>query len=552
MRDLLRVMLLTLVAITLLMTVLAIIQPLRNVGLGGMQVLHLFIFTMPVMLSFTLPVATLFAATLVYGRFAQDNELLACRASGVSTLSLLRPALVLGAIVTLGSLTLSNVVAPSLSTMAGMVQANFRGILYQRLKTEGFIDIGRGDRRHIIHADDVDSENNMLYGVVYAYVHKYRQPKSPLDKPPPTPTGGAYLATASAARLSFIQDANGSTQVVVQPEDPSILQTGQKVAPPFAPEAQSMQIVMPLDNPMEQKASWYNWSDLLKALREPNRHGPIARDIDRIRQLACGDMLSRDIVDTISAGKSYRQFIQGDETYEIEAASAEQDPDGVAELKSAPGPARGRRVSVVVRRAGRVSEIISSNTGKVVVTWSSITREPLVTLKLASEVLVDFVEATGRRENRVTSWVRGEIPVPPVIRQRASAISLADMVNDPQAITRNRKVLQAMKGLTRSTIPHFQAALMAELHARVAYGVSCFLMVAMGAALGMLLKGGQFISAFAISAVPAAAVIILVLMGKEMVRNPNVNTTLGLAAIWSGIIALMAANTVLYLYLSRK
>ena len=142
-RDLLRVMLLTLVALTLLMTVLAIIQPLRNVGLGGTQVLHLFIFTMPVMLSFTLPVATLFSATLVYGRFAQDNELLACRASGVSTLSLLRPALVLGAFVTMVSLTLSNVVAPSLSTMAGMVQANFRGILYQRLKTDGYIEMGR-------------------------------------------------------------------------------------------------------------------------------------------------------------------------------------------------------------------------------------------------------------------------------------------------------------------------------------------------------------------------------------------------------------------------
>jgi lipopolysaccharide export system permease protein len=553
MRDLLRVMLLTLVAITLLMTVLAIIQPLRNVGLGGSQVLHLFIFTMPVMLSFTLPVATLFAATLVYGRFAQDNELLACRASGVSTLALLRPALVLGVIVTMISLTLSNVVAPSLSTMAGMVQANVRGILYQRLKTEGHIDIGRGDRRHIIHADDVDPENNMLYGVVYADVRKIKQPKSPLEKLPAS--GRAFLATASAARLSFVQDPNGSAQVIVQPEDPSVLQAGPKISRPFAPEAQSMQLVVPLDNPVEQKASWYNWADLLRALREPNRHGPIAREIDRIRQLACGDMLGRDIVDTISAGKSYRHFAQGDETFEIEAGAAEQDRDGSAVLKSTADGARGRRVSVVIRRGGRVLEIITARSGKVVVTWSTLTREPLVTLKLLGEVVVDFVGPTGRSENRMENWVRGEIPVPPGIRRRAVDISLADMadmIKDPHAISRNKKVVQAIVGLTKSTIPRFQAALMAELHARVAYGVSCFLMVAMGAALGMLLKGGQFISAFAISAVPAAAVIILLLMGKEMVRNPNVNTTLGLAAIWSGIVALLAANGVIYLVLSRK
>ena len=550
MRDLLRVMLLTLVALTLLLTVLAIIQPLRNVGLAGMQVLQVFVFTMPAVLSFTLPVATLFSATLVYGRFAQDNELLACRASGVSSLALLRPALVLGCVVTLISLTLSNVVAPSLSTMAGMVQSNFRGILYHRLKTEGYIEVGKGDRRYVIHADDVDAENNTLYGVVLAYVHKVRPPKNPQEKIRPS---GAWMVTASAAYLQFLHDANGDAQVAIQPVDPSITQSGPKVAPSFAPDARTLQVLWPLGNPMEQKASWYNWTDLLAALREPSRHGPINREIDRIRQMACGDMLARDIIDAISAGKSYRQFALGDETYEVEAPAAHQDTDGCAVLQSAtPGGPRGRRVSLVVRRAERVSEIITADTGKVVVTWNPVTRVPLVTLKLAGDVLVDFIGAAGRRENRATTWVRGEIPVPTSIRQRANDITLADMFHDPHGISRNKKVLQSITGLTKATIPRFQVALMAELHARVAYGVSCFLMVAMGAALGMLLRGGQFISAFATSALPGSAVIALVFMGKEMARNANINTTLGLATIWAGIVGLMAADVVLYLYLSRK
>ena len=42
--------------------------------------------------------ATLFAATIVYGRFSQENELTACRASGVSTLSVLKPALFMGVV----------------------------------------------------------------------------------------------------------------------------------------------------------------------------------------------------------------------------------------------------------------------------------------------------------------------------------------------------------------------------------------------------------------------------------------------------------------------
>ena len=121
-KDLLKVSLLSLVAITLLMSVLVIIQPLRKLGLAGEQLLQLFLYTIPVMLSLTRPIATLFAGTLVYGRFSQDNELLAAKASGISALSLLRPALGMGVVVTLLSLAMINVVAPRLSNLAGLVQ----------------------------------------------------------------------------------------------------------------------------------------------------------------------------------------------------------------------------------------------------------------------------------------------------------------------------------------------------------------------------------------------------------------------------------------------
>jgi len=99
-RDLMRVTGMALVAFTLLMTVLAIMEPLRKQGLATSEVASLFIYTLPVMLSLTLPFAALFAATIVYGRFAQDREMLACNASGISKVVLLKPAIVLGIIVT--------------------------------------------------------------------------------------------------------------------------------------------------------------------------------------------------------------------------------------------------------------------------------------------------------------------------------------------------------------------------------------------------------------------------------------------------------------------
>lgn len=546
-RDLVKVALLSLVAFTLGLTVLAIIQPMRKEGLSGEQIPRLFIYTLPTMLSLTLPVATLLAATLVYGRFSQDNELLACRASGVPTVALLGPALGLGVIVTLVSLLLSNVVAPSAATLAGLLRTNARGVLYHKLRSRGYIDFGSGGRKHVIHADAVDAENDTLYGVVYAYVRKARAAK-PGQKPR---GGGMFLASATAARLSF-PTSGTEDRVIIQPLEPSVIQTGEDIAPPIAPKARTMQIVLPLPNPIQKKASWYSWRELREALSDAGQHGEVQQELEGIRQLICSDILAQQVTDAVTAGKSYSGLAQGDETYEIEAAGAEVDDKGAAVLKSLkPDGRAGRRVTVIVRRNGRSREMVSARTGRVAVAFSPMSGQPYVTLKLSDDVRVNFLDAAGRLEHRPAQWLRGEVPLPADIRRRAEAVSLSELAH-PKKHTRNEKILERIKYLAGQRIPRLRAALVAEMHARAAYGLSCFLMVAMGAALGLIFRGGQFISAFAISFVPAAIVIAMLVMGKEMVRNPGVSEASGLACIWGGIVALLAANVLIYLHLARK
>jgi len=90
------------------------------------------------------------------------------------------------------------------------------------------------------------------------------------------------------------------------------------------------------------------------------------------------------------------------------------------------------------------------------------------------------------------------------------------------------------------------------MHSRIAYSLSCFLLVAMGAALGLIFRGGYFISAFALAAMPGALVIIMLLVGKQMIRNPDLPVNLGLAAIWSGIAAMLIANICVFVHISRR
>ncbi len=540
-RDLIKVTLLTLVAITLLMTVLAIIQPLRKLGLAGAQVLSLFVFTMPVMVSFTLPVATLFATALVYGRFSQDRELLACRASGLSTLALLRPALVLGALVTVSSLLLSNFIAPNLSTLAGVAQSNVPGILYHRLKTRGYVSVGRAGKKHIVHADRVEPENDTLHGVVYAYLQEPAPPRHPGEAPRPR---GMFLASASAAYLDFrMSDPNRRDRVVIQPVEPSIIQTGEMVAPPIAPTARTMRLVMPLPNPIAEKPSWYSWPDLQRRLDNPMLSAKVRREIARIKQAIRSDVLARDIVDAIGAGKSYDQLSQGDEIFRIVADEATVDADGAAVL---------RGVTVTILRRSRLAEQITADNGRVVVASAAEAERPQVTIKLSENVAITFHGPAGRRQTRDVQWARGEIPVPEAIRTAAAAIDPRELCREPARFTPNEKILRAVRHVTGYIIPRMRSALVAEQHGRVAYGVSCFLMVAMGAALGVIFRGGQFISAFVTSVVPASLVVFLLMMGKTMVQNPDVPAVVGLACIWGAIVALFAADAAIYALLARR
>jgi hypothetical protein len=77
-------------------------------------------------------------------------------------------------------------------------------------------------------------------------------------------------------------------------------------------------------------------------------------------------------------------------------------------------------------------------------------------------------------------------------------------------------------------------------------------MVAMGAALGLMFRGGQLLSAFVLSVVPAAVVIILVVMGKQIMGNPGVARAYGLLSIWGGIAALLVGDIGLLVRLARK
>ena len=127
------------------------------------QVAGILSYFMPISLTFVLPVAALFAAALAYGRFASDNELDACRASGVSMLTLIYPGFVLALLVAIANLLLSFHVVPCFVHLAEKeIQADAKQILFHNIQPAAITAC----RRISSTRTTPMSPNDTLFGIV--------------------------------------------------------------------------------------------------------------------------------------------------------------------------------------------------------------------------------------------------------------------------------------------------------------------------------------------------------------------------------------------------
>lgn len=107
--ELLKVFVVALMALTVLMLIIGLIQRAVQEGMGPLPVLRLIPFVLPDALRFAIPGTMLFAACSVYGRMAADNEFVAIKSLGISPNVVVWPALVLGFFVSLAAVWLNDV-----------------------------------------------------------------------------------------------------------------------------------------------------------------------------------------------------------------------------------------------------------------------------------------------------------------------------------------------------------------------------------------------------------------------------------------------------------
>lgn len=98
--------------VMLLGNLVKIAELVINKGVDIYSVTKLFLYMVPYLLTYTLPISVLTAVLLSLGRLSSDNEIVAIRASGINLFTLIVPMLIVGIMLSLGLVIFNDRVIP--------------------------------------------------------------------------------------------------------------------------------------------------------------------------------------------------------------------------------------------------------------------------------------------------------------------------------------------------------------------------------------------------------------------------------------------------------
>jgi len=534
-RELFRVFVLAALALTMILSLGSILLPVQDYGLGPRHALHLMGYFLPIILTFVLPIAALFAGALVYGRFASDNELDACKASGISLLTLIYPGLALAIMVAIANLILSFHVTPVFVHLAEKsIKADAKQILFRNIRRKGYYKLPQ-DQTYLIYADYADSQNEALLGVVVAELRDSR-----IDK----------ISTVDKATVKF-SPYKGFNEVRIIAHNPYHISTEDEMW--FSSDWISF--AMEFGSLLGDDIKFKKIREMKMIQADPIRFDPIAKLANRTYAQFSADLLAQDIAAKIADANGFYSLHSGDKFIEFTAKNCSVKDEKEIELSEEVVV----KESNIVIEAGKIKKqpfrSLKCNKALLYIEGEGSPPVLTITMELYSPmwqqedgqkgVVIGRLRITGLipptsvdiREKFGTEYVLGAI-------QKASESSI--LKNGPSIELHNLQ--HQLKRSVRKTL----AEIAGELHSRLVFGIGCVPMILIGIGLGIIKRGGHLLSAFAASCVPAAALIVCIMCGKNVTENLGSKGVSGIVLIWSGLGVLLLLAGIIYYKLAKN
>jgi lipopolysaccharide export LptBFGC system permease protein LptF len=529
-RELFKVFILALVALTLILSLGSILQPVQEYGAGPRQVGFLMFCFLPITLTFVLPMAALFAGALVYGRFTSDNELDACRASGISILTLVQPGLLLAVFVAIANLLLSFYVMPTFVHLAEKsLKADAKQMLFRNIQQKGFYPLAYDKHLIFIYADHVDPTNDTLSGVVVTQVedNKIKQ-----------------IYTVETAKIKFVNQGNvNKVQIIAQKSGQ--LSAAHGAGAEFASFAWEFGSILGDDIKFKKIDQMQNIKNNLMLFE------PIAQKAREIYAQLTMELLAQDINSRTS---------RSGEPNEEPTASLE-NVNTFYELKGEPNSVRFAATGCFVQ-----DEKINLSGDTLILEYNTENKKTSHTIsceeaslnfegdKLKPQLEMDIRNASILETNqlKMRHIIDGLFlpdSIKTITRQfktengRLNAEKLAYEIIEIPGFTPSSALIDLQGGLQRK-IQKTLVEIKSEIHSRLVFGIGCVAMILIGIGLGIIKRGGHMLSAFGVSCVPAVVLIVCIMSGKQLTENLGAQTFSGVAIMWVGLVflSLLAAG----------
>ena len=558
------------------------LKPFADGKIGAIDALYFMMYASVPMLQYALPFAAGFAATLTYHRLAQDNELTACYAGGISHRAILVPSIALGLLCSISLFLLADQAIPRLL-----------------LKTQELItrDASRiisaaVERREALTLPDSKGGRKALFA------EQFTRPQGP----PPAPaydyfilTGvlaveldakGQVLKEASAKRADVwlyrqteetdTGAVRGITTVVMKLSD-TVGSITSKGTFDLASATQVFKIPDQLiDNP-----KFLSWSQMEDVRARPE----LMQELDRRRRELAAAVAERQIIDLLDADlREDGQAILKDSVGKVvtirsagtlppdsggyplkpsrrntgrrdaSGADGTGDPDtaNAAYVEIATTLADGS-IRLQLAKSAEISRTkVASDTGqstldirlKGVSTTGPMPAGPVVNGQAAESEPGNDDVAGELSEYTLTSLVPANDPLPELLK-----LSIAELLAQPQvqlaaaggSITKG-PLKNARDSLARETASTLRE-LTSKQHERLAASIACLVTIVAGAIMAIRLKDSLPLPVYLWSFLPALGALFSIAGGQSVTyRSGNA----GLLLLYGGIALLLAWTLLQY------
>ncbi len=564
-RELLKVLVLTTAVLVVVLSFGAAVGPMTDGLLGPVTLVKFVLYTMPTVLGFALPFAGAFSATLVFHSMAKDNEILACRAGGMSYSRIFAPVAGLGFVLMLVLLLLSNTVVPGFWKAAKKtIEGDVLGVLVSQLNQNRPYKLGDGLVLYSDAAEVRDPPANASVGNLTAeqFIVMTGVAVGQFD-----PQTQRFIndTTASTASAMLVRDPSGKSYITLRLVDPVYYEavSDQMRTVGRSGVLQTDQPIL-LPDPISDEAVFFTFADLMRLKRNPEDFDQVREAQDDLAAALSRQHLLNLIVESLdrNTGRGFITLKGGlpNTFYRLSSPLVDVTDRGLVLTG-------GDDVRVTVDRydnpqlLGEPIRRFEGDYAEVTFRTDRFDREPeaTITMRNVSVLGLNDSGAVNNKEEYAFPAMRYDAQVLGADPASLTAEELNEWARR-EAMRESKGVQQARLGLSFS-IYQLKYMIEAELHTRLATALATPLLLLLGTLLSVRMRDRLPLVVFFWAFILAIVTLVMIHTGSSMAERIAINDiiagtsgdrVIGMGILWAGNLILLFVIARLYLLVARN